>query len=367
MEEKKKFIINFCYYAILIFIAIACMKYVAPVLLPFIIGGIISYMLSKMTKKMFKETKYKKQISIIILLLFYLIIVLALSFLCITGYSFVQRCINQIPGLYAAYIEPFVNDIYKCVGELNQSLSPEIKDTILDLLMSLSADAKNLVMSLSNILIKLLTNLVTTIPNMFVLFVLTIISSFFILIDYDKIEEYCKRCIPDAGKAKLVDISYFVKNKLIVVLKSYIKIMTLTFVELALGFWLLKIDNFVLLAILIAIFDILPVFGVGGVLIPWAIIRLVYKDLFLGIGLLVLYIFITVVRNIVEPKLVGTELGLHPIVTLTCMFLGLKMFGVIGLFGVPIVASFILFKFSTRTTLKNDEKESEENKNLNIC
>lgn len=348
MDKKKNFIINFCYYAILTLVVALCMKYLVPVLFPFIIGGAISYTLSKITGRISKEAKYKKQSSVVILLLFYLMIALALIYLCISGYGFIQSCINQLPDLYAFYIEPCINGIYKWVTELNQTLNPEIRNTILELLVSLSADIKNLVMSLSNTLIKFLTNLVTTIPNIFLSFVLMIISSFFILLDYDKIEEYCKKNIPEDWKKGFIDVSYFTKNKLIIVLKSYIKIMTLTFVELALGFWLLKIDNFVLLAALIAIFDILPVFGVGGILIPWAIISLIYKDLFLGIGLAVLYIFITVIRNIVEPKMVGGELGLHPVMTLACMVIGLKFFGILGLFGIPVFASFIVFKWKNQ-------------------
>lgn len=345
MEEKRKFIINFCYYAILLFIVAICMKYLVPVLIPFIVGGAISYMLSKITNRISKEAKYKKQSSIVVLLLFYLIVALALISLCISGYGFVQSCIDQIPNLYTFYIEPCINDIYKWVTELNQTLNPEIKNTILELLVSLSADVKNLVMSLSNTLIKFLTNLVTTIPNMFLSFILMIISSFFILLDYDKIEKYCKENTPEGWKSRFVDVSYFIKNKLIVVLKSYIKIMTLTFVELALGFWLLKIENFVLLAALIAIFDILPVFGVGGILIPWAVINLIYKNLFLGVGLIILYIFITIIRNIVEPKMVGAELGLHPIMALACMVIGLKFFGILGLFGIPVFVSFLIFEW----------------------
>ena len=59
-------------------------------------------------------------------------------------------------------------------------------------------------------------------------------------------------------------------------------------------------------------------------------------------GLIILYIVIIVVRNIIEPRIVGKQIGLHPLVTLICMFVGLKLFGVIGLFGLPIALSVLV-------------------------
>ena len=112
--------------------------------------------------------------------------------------------------------------------------------------------------------------------------------------------------------------------------------------ELAVGISILGVKHAVLIAAVIAVFDILPMLGTGGIIIPWGIISLVTGNVFVGIGLLVLYVVITVVRNIVEPKIVGGQLGLHPIVTLACMFTGLQLCGIIGLFGFPIMLSLLL-------------------------
>lgn len=76
-------------------------------------------------------------------------------------------------------------------------------------------------------------------------------------------------------------------------------------------------------------------------MIPWAIISLITGDFFRGFGLLILYLLITVIRNIVEPKIVGHQVGLHPVVTLASMLAGLNLFGIIGLFGFPITLSLL--------------------------
>ena len=87
--------------------------------------------------------------------------------------------------------------------------------------------------------------------------------------------------------------------------------------------------------------DILPVLGTGGIMIPWGIISLIMGKWVLGLGLLALYLIITVIRNIIEPKIVGHQVGLHPVVTLLSMLAGLQLFGIIGLFGFPITLSLL--------------------------
>ena len=107
------------------------------------------------------------------------------------------------------------------------------------------------------------------------------------------------------------------------------------------GLTVLKVPGAVLIAACIAVFDILPVLGTGGIMIPWAILSLITGDFFRGFGLLILYLVITVIRNIIEPKIVGHQVGLHPVVTLASMLAGLNLFGIIGLFGFPITLSLL--------------------------
>ena len=99
---------------------------------------------------------------------------------------------------------------------------------------------------------------------------------------------------------------------LFVCIRSYALIMSITFAELFLGFTLFRIDFALLLALCIAVFDILPVLGTGGIMIPWAVITAILGDYPMALKLIGLYIFITIVRNIIEPKIVGSQIGLHP-------------------------------------------------------
>ena len=131
------------------------------------------------------------------------------------------------------------------------------------------------------------------------------------------------------------------RSTLFVVIRSYVLIMLLTFAELSVLFSLFDIEHAVLKAGVIALLDILPILGTGGIMIPWAVTSLVLGYTRLGLELLLIYGIVTVVRNYVEPKIVGTQLGLHPIITLVSMFIGLRLFGFWGLFGLPVGISFL--------------------------
>ena len=99
---------------------------------------------------------------------------------------------------------------------------------------------------------------------------------------------------------------------------------------------LLGQNNAVLLAAIISIIDILPVLGTGAVVIPWALICLFTGNIWKALGLIVMYIIITIIRNFLEPKVIGNQVGLHPLITLLSMFCGLKLLGAVGLFGFPL-------------------------------
>ena len=105
--------------------------------------------------------------------------------------------------------------------------------------------------------------------------------------------------------------------------------------------FLLGIKNAFAIAFIIAVLDILPVLGTGTVLIPWAVLAFASGRISTGVGVFGLYLVITVVRNLIEPKLVGKQMGLSPVIMLPCMLIGLKFFGIIGLFVVPLLVSFL--------------------------
>ena len=111
--------------------------------------------------------------------------------------------------------------------------------------------------------------------------------------------------------------------------------------QLCTGFFILGVDNAPTFAILISLLDLLPVIGVGTVLVPWGIVSLISGDNFLGAGLILLFVVNTVIRELIEPKIVGKQVGLHPLVTLMSMVIGSSLMGGVGLFGLPITLAVV--------------------------
>ena len=128
-------------------------------------------------------------------------------------------------------------------------------------------------------------------------------------------------------------------------LRSYALIMLITFALLFLGLSVIGVKNAAAAALIIALLDVLPVIGTGIVLLPWALIALLTSRVGYGVGLVVIWGVVTVTRNIIEPKIVGRQVGLHPLVTLVAMFVGTKLFGFAGLVMLPLglsVASSVI-------------------------
>lgn len=165
--------------------------------------------------------------------------------------------------------------------------------------------------------------------------------------DYDEIMNFIKRQFPENKRKDLSRAKLLLKSTLSKMAKAYALIMTVTFTEIFIGLSILKLagiysSNYaVIIAIVTAIVDIIPVLGTGTVLIPWALYNLIVGNYALAISLAVIYAVITVIRQIVEPKLVAGQLGLSPVVTITTLYLGLKIFGVLGMIIAPILVTML--------------------------
>ena len=125
--------------------------------------------------------------------------------------------------------------------------------------------------------------------------------------------------------------------------KAYLSIIIITFIELSIGFYVLRLlgifySNYIaIISLAIAIIDIIPVLGTGTVLLPWIVYSLITGNFAMAIGLGIMYASITVIRQIIEPKFVAGQLGLPPFLTISAMYVGLKIFGVLGMFIAPMI------------------------------
>ncbi len=223
--------------------------------------------------------------------------------------------------------------------------------------------AGELLTGMSGTLLQQVSGIAVNIPGMCFKLLLAVISTVFMELDFPQIMRFLEKIIPEKWKETVLAVkkgTFGTMGKC-----GGIRFhLLMTFAELAAGLLLLRIEGAFAIAFLIAVLDILPVLGTGTVLLPWAVIAFAGGNARMGIGVIGLYLIITVVRNIVEPKLVGKQMGLSPVVMLPCMIVGLHFFGILGLFGVPLLASFLKKLYSDGYFSENFPGLSKEKLNL---
>lgn len=182
----------------------------------------------------------------------------------------------------------------------------------------------------------------SSLPGALFAFLIWVMAAVFLTVDYRRVVDFLWRQLPSRRRQMVAEVCALCRGTLWQMAKAYFLLMLLTFGELAVGLWLLRVPGALALAALIALVDILPVLGVGTVLLPWAGVAFLNGDATLGVWLLVLYVVITVVRNLLEPRLVAQQVGLPPVVTLLCLYLGWQVAGVAGILLLPVAVTLLV-------------------------
>ena len=337
IEKKRDFLINLVYWLIVAAGVYLAMEYLLPISVPFLIGSLIAWVVIKLSGKLRCSHKlFRIGLSILI----YAVLALLVTLAAVKGVSAITGIIQWLPQLYENKLLPVATLVYDWFAAHIKMLDPALISALEMLLESVLSGLKNLISYLSGFAVDLVSGIATGIPNLILSLLAMIFSTVFVVGDYERIAAFAAKNIPDSAKKLLTNVRIYLTDTLFVVIRSYVLIMLLTFAELSVLFSLFGIEHAILKAGVIALLDIMPILGTGGIMIPWAVTSLVLGYYKLSLELLAIYGIVTVVRNYVEPKIVGTQLGLHPIITLVSMFIGLRLFGFWGIFGLPVGISF---------------------------
>ena len=179
------------------------------------------------------------------------------------------------------------------------------------------------------------------IPSFLVNTIICLIATVFIAVDFDGIRRFILCNLPEKPLQMVIDVKDTFLDIIWQFIRSYFVIFLITATELTAGLWIIGMESPLFFGAVIAIFDAFPIVGSGMFLLPWGVFKLVAGKLWQGVGLVALYLVITVVRQIIEPKIVGKHVGLRPIVTLVCMYAGTKLFGGIGLLALPVMVAIL--------------------------
>ena len=169
--------------------------------------------------------------------------------------------------------------------------------------------------------------------------IVTVVSVYYMSVDFDKICIFIVSLVPERFRARLGSIKDSAVYVTACYLRAYATLFALTFCETLVGLLIVRPRYAWIGALCVAAVDILPVFGAGFILIPWGLFKLLTGEFFIGVGLLIMYIIITVVRQIAEPKIIGGKTGIHPLAALMSMYIGSRLFGAFGMLFAPVCVS----------------------------
>ena len=358
MEMKKNFVINTAFYLILAALALAFWKYLLPALMPFVIGFLIASIVQLPLNALHLPGRRRPKIAAIVLCIaFYGLLVWGMVFFSVKVFGEISTFAATIPDLVYKKLYPLIWDIGDWIQNILEPIDMTLAQLVNEVGKTVASTLAKYATQASGWAVKTLATGVVSIPGALVTIIVTIVASFYIACDYQTVLDFLKRLIPASHRDKVVEVVGYAEHTVVVYIKSYLFFFALTAAELWLGFWLLKIPYKIALSLSIAFFDLMPILGVGGILMPWGTIALLMGNFKIGLGIWGLYLGITAVRNAIEPKLVGKQIGLHPLATLVAMVVGLKLAGLAGMLLVPI--TLVAIVRMRRGTPKQEDSNAE--------
>lgn len=344
----------FCFATLGILILIA-FKYLFGYLLPFLIAFGVGYIVHPLAMEVSVKTKISRKVCAFVLVFCFLTILFSLLF--ILGNKLLYEMQNLLKSLnsnseaIAEYIERvigYLNSIGEKLPIINKLQNTELSELLKGNVNKLiSSIWESFLSTLGSAIPNIATGIVMSLPDLFLTVIISLISCFYFAMDMNVFRLKVKDVLPK----RIMGILSSVKKTVEIGFKKYIKayalIFLITFVELLLGFWIIGIDYSFVLAIFVAFVDFLPLLGTAAILLPWGIVLLLMKDVFRGIGILLLMIVTTVVRQIVEPKILGDSFGVHPLITLIAIYIGYRVWGFWGLLLAPLATLLLLSKKQT--------------------
>ncbi|MBR3948159.1 MAG: sporulation integral membrane protein YtvI [Clostridia bacterium] len=362
VERKRKAIINTVYYGMLILGAALAIRFGLGLFLPIILAFIFAALLQRPKNYLVKKTFLKKGAAAVLCVFFGISLVALLISLVgvrVAGEikGFIDYIIIRLQDI-DSLVTAIETAVYSFIARLPDFIEGTLKEStealftgIREYLAGQTAEVPEQIGSLGSLfnlswITKPLSGVVSTaskVPSFLIAFLVCVITTCFMTADYDVITDFINAQLSEKRREDFKRAKALLKSSLGKMGKAYLLIMLVTFSEMLIGLSILKLlgifnsSYIVIISVATAIVDIIPVLGTGTVLIPWAIVCLIMGNYPMAIGLGILYGVITVIRQVVEPKLVAGQLGLPPFVTISAIYIGLKTMGVLGMFIAPVM------------------------------
>lgn len=312
---------------------------IVPVMLPFALAALLAALIDPVVNFLQERGRLSRTVAVLAAILVVLgLTSIALFFLISNLILELEVLVASLPA-QARALGPVLQSLLARVQAFyfSGNLPPDIWNSIQNLLNTGIASLRGLLTFIVQWLIAFLSSL----PELFILVIITLVATFFFSRDKEVILTTLRRSLPRIWAERVERTGAFLGKAIIGVLRAETVLISLQITQTVIGLLILQVDYALTLAFLIGLADILPIVGPGTIYIPWVIWEFIRGRYGLGIALLVLYSFIILLRQLLQPKLVAINLGLHPLTTLIALYAGLKLLGIAGLIVGPLTVVVI--------------------------
>lgn len=306
-------------------------------LMPFVVGWIISAIATPLVNWLEKRLKIVKKLGTA------MIVIMVIGLIVLVGYFAVSRIaaevtdlIQNFPDIYAQ-LEEGMREIGNTLSGAFSRLPRGVQNGWTTIVENLDTYMGNLVSKISEPTVTAAGNFAKRLPSYLISFIVAILAAYFFTIQREEVIAWFHKIAPPSVEKRMILVMDNLKYAVGGYFKAQFKIMGIVFLILFAGFLVLDIHYAVLVAFLISFLDFLPFFGTGTALIPWAIYSFFIGEYRIMAGLVIIYAVSQVVRQLLQPKLVGDSMGMNPLVTLLLLYVGYRIKGVLGMIlAVPL-------------------------------
>jgi sporulation integral membrane protein YtvI len=248
-----------------------------------------------------------------------------------------ETVIDYIEQMFAAQIIPLYNQL----TSLFKTLDAGQQDTIMHNIQNVGKNFGTTVGAFIQNFFGSIPNILSWFPNAATVLIFSLLATFFISKDWYRLNRLGSRLLPNRAKSSGKTVFIDLKKALLGFVKAQLTLISITTVIILIGLLILRVDYAITIALIAGIVDIIPYLGTGAIFVPWIIYEAIAGDVSTAIGLGVLYLVVLVQRQIMEPKILSSNIGLDPLATLISLFVGFKLMGFLGLIAGPVLLVII--------------------------
>lgn len=312
---------------------------------PFIIGLAIAFFINPLVNFFQRTCRIPRALSVILVLIIVFALFAGLITLLIaeivSGAEYLAKVvphqletlISHLEFLFVSQILPLYNQLASLVNDLGSGS----QETLVNNIQNVGGTIGSSIGSFIQKFFEWIPTMLSWFPNAATVLVFSLLATFFISKDWDRLSQLGKKFVPKqmkkSGRTVFVDL----KKALFGFLKAQLTLISITTVIILIGLIILRVDYAITIALITGLVDVLPYLGTGLIFVPWIIYEFITGDTMMAIGLGVLYLVVLVQRQVMEPKILSSNIGMDPLATLISLFVGFKLIGFLGLIIGPVI------------------------------